>query len=392
VNNDKLRQFESTAEGIKASGKSGHVLVEPDEMIAIVAALRTAPVTPAPQAAAGEAVHELDAAMSLLRLARKIDASKVAPAVLKRRLIEAVAIADGAEGKDREYIYADVYEHLCETIAPFVLVGPRPEGYPFTASVTDTVNLLIEHYKRTATPAAAPVKESATAGKLPRWIEDRKGRDPETDALIEYIIKQQAQAVPTDLSKRLRLALANCGPGASLEFLRADILAAADEIERRAAASQAQAETVAWRYRMKGGKHWQVTASAEMAGTMAGHANIEVRQLVDVAAPSAASSDARDAGALEIALTVNRKLGDFALKGGTAMSLLNDEQLAALRRFDETCQDGEGYDVSTSMMKELAGVGVVRRTGGSWYETTDFGNYVLQRAAMSAPAAGEAGP
>lgn len=62
-------------------------------------------------------------------------------------------------------------------------------------------------------------------------------------------------------------------------------------------------------------------------------------------------------------------------------SLLNAEQLAALRRFDETCEDGEGYDVPKHMMKELAGIGVVQRTGGAWYRITAFGTLILDGAA-----------
>jgi len=57
--------------------------------------------------------------------------------------------------------------------------------------------------------------------------------------------------------------------------------------------------------------------------------------------------------------------------------LLNANELAALRRFDECAQDGEGYDVPKEMMQRLAEIGVVRRTSGSYYEHTDFGQHVL---------------
>ncbi len=73
-----------------------------------------------------------------------------------------------------------------------------------------------------------------------------------------------------------------------------------------------------------------------------------------------------------------------------ALALLNADELAALRRFDETCQDGEGYDVSKAMMQRLAAIGVVRRTSGSYYETTDFGMRVLDQPAPSAPGTPEA--
>jgi hypothetical protein len=73
-----------------------------------------------------------------------------------------------------------------------------------------------------------------------------------------------------------------------------------------------------------------------------------------------------------------------------ALALLNADELAALRRFDETCQDGEGYDVPKAMMQRLAAIGVVRRTSGSYYETTDFGMRVLDQPAPSAPGTPEA--
>ena len=73
-----------------------------------------------------------------------------------------------------------------------------------------------------------------------------------------------------------------------------------------------------------------------------------------------------------------------------ALNLLNADELAALRRFDETCQDGEGYDVPKAMMQRLAAIGAVRRTSGSYYETTEFGTRVLDQPAPSAPGTPEA--
>lgn len=67
-----------------------------------------------------------------------------------------------------------------------------------------------------------------------------------------------------------------------------------------------------------------------------------------------------------------------------AAVLLNAEEMAALRRFNETCEDGEGYDVRKEMMKRLATIGVVRRTSGSIYEITEFGMYVLDGTIASA--------
>lgn len=73
-----------------------------------------------------------------------------------------------------------------------------------------------------------------------------------------------------------------------------------------------------------------------------------------------------------------------------SLDLMNADEMAALRRFDETCQDGEGYDVPKTMMQRLAAIGVVRRTSGSYYETTEFGLRVLDQPAPSAPGTPEA--
>jgi hypothetical protein len=51
--------------------------------------------------------------------------------------------------------------------------------------------------------------------------------------------------------------------------------------------------------------------------------------------------------------------------------------MKALRRFNETCQDGQEYDVGRSVMKSMTYVGLVRWCGGSRFEITDFGIAVL---------------
>lgn len=53
-----------------------------------------------------------------------------------------------------------------------------------------------------------------------------------------------------------------------------------------------------------------------------------------------------------------------------ARYLLTPEERKAALRFIETCEDGEGYDVSKSMMKQLASKGFVVHKGGGWYEGT----------------------
>ena len=56
---------------------------------------------------------------------------------------------------------------------------------------------------------------------------------------------------------------------------------------------------------------------------------------------------------------------------------LSDEEQVALLRFNETCEDGQGYDVKTSMMSRLAEIGVVSRKFGSVYFVTEYGQRVI---------------
>ena len=54
--------------------------------------------------------------------------------------------------------------------------------------------------------------------------------------------------------------------------------------------------------------------------------------------------------------------------------------IAALKRFQETCSDGEGYDLPKDTMHQLAGIGLIYKNRGSTYCITDFGNSVLASA------------
>lgn len=63
------------------------------------------------------------------------------------------------------------------------------------------------------------------------------------------------------------------------------------------------------------------------------------------------------------------------------MVRLDETELAALRRFDECAQDGEGYDLPKEMMQRLAEIGVVRRQFGANYIATTFGLAVLSNQA-----------
>jgi hypothetical protein len=69
------------------------------------------------------------------------------------------------------------------------------------------------------------------------------------------------------------------------------------------------------------------------------------------------------------------------LLGHTPGALLKPEEIAALRRFDECAQDGEGYDVAPEMMARLAEIGVVRRLVGRYFKATEFGVRVLEGGA-----------
>ena len=57
-----------------------------------------------------------------------------------------------------------------------------------------------------------------------------------------------------------------------------------------------------------------------------------------------------------------------------------ESAIAALRRFEETCSDGEGYDLPKDTMHQLAAIGLIYKNRGSTYCITDFGNSVLALA------------
>lgn len=52
---------------------------------------------------------------------------------------------------------------------------------------------------------------------------------------------------------------------------------------------------------------------------------------------------------------------------------MSEDQCNELLRFNETCEDGQEYDVRRGMMKSLTYVGMVRWCGGSRFEITDAG-------------------
>ncbi|HQU62310.1 MAG TPA: hypothetical protein PKY85_04125 [Nitrosomonas sp.] len=53
------------------------------------------------------------------------------------------------------------------------------------------------------------------------------------------------------------------------------------------------------------------------------------------------------------------------------LSAMTAAEKKAAARFNETTEDGEGYDVPKPMMRRLAEIGLVIHKGGGWYEQTD---------------------
>ena len=60
--------------------------------------------------------------------------------------------------------------------------------------------------------------------------------------------------------------------------------------------------------------------------------------------------------------------------------LLTDDELKAFLRFCECVEDGEEYDVPKEMMIRLSCIGVIKPLPRDWYENTEFGNYIIEKA------------
>lgn len=58
---------------------------------------------------------------------------------------------------------------------------------------------------------------------------------------------------------------------------------------------------------------------------------------------------------------------------------LTDLQAKDLKRFHETTEDGQSYDVPADRMKSLAQAGLIRSTGFSRYTFTDIGDSVVEQ-------------
>lgn len=66
-----------------------------------------------------------------------------------------------------------------------------------------------------------------------------------------------------------------------------------------------------------------------------------------------------------------------------------DAAITALKRFHETCSDGEGYDVPVDTMRILAVIGLVYKTHGNTYCITYFGNSILEAPQLCVPKTAE---
>lgn len=67
------------------------------------------------------------------------------------------------------------------------------------------------------------------------------------------------------------------------------------------------------------------------------------------------------------------------------VELLQPDDMAALRRFYECCEDSQPYDVPKDRMKRLAELGAVQWCGGARYSLTSFGSMALGSEFATAP-------
>lgn len=65
---------------------------------------------------------------------------------------------------------------------------------------------------------------------------------------------------------------------------------------------------------------------------------------------------------------------------------LSAEEMTALLRFCETCEDGQGYDIPKPMMNALAAIGVLQHMSAGIYAITVFGEAVVEKAGRPAQA------
>lgn len=73
-------------------------------------------------------------------------------------------------------------------------------------------------------------------------------------------------------------------------------------------------------------------------------------------------------------------VGRSGLSAGLA-AFVTEQHINDLKRFAETCEDNEGYDVPKIRMIAMMKCGLVARTTRDIYMTTDFGEYILDEVA-----------
>jgi len=111
-----------------------------------------------------------------------------------------------------------------------------------------------------------------------------------------------------------------------------------------------------------------------------------LRQIIDADDGQTLTQDLIDSGRAALAAKDGAPAVQQAAAPGS-LALLNAEEMAALHRFQETCQDFDsgGYDVDKNMMKRLAAIGVIESKGFNRYQFTEFGDYVVENRAPKRP-------
>ena len=85
--------------------------------------------------------------------------------------------------------------------------------------------------------------------------------------------------------------------------------------------------------------------------------------------------ETRSDGLVNKALAAGKKA--LAQPEQEPVAWLTDDERKAFERFNETCEDGEGYDVPKTMMKRLAEIGVIHHTSRGIYGITKFGRSLV---------------
>lgn len=63
----------------------------------------------------------------------------------------------------------------------------------------------------------------------------------------------------------------------------------------------------------------------------------------------------------------------------TLRAFITDDDIKALDRFVECCEDPDagGHDLRSEQVQRLVSIGILRKSGRNYHETTDFGDFVL---------------